>query len=151
MPTEQNENSADEDQIRALIEDLAERVRAKDINGVLSHYAAEKVQFLLAPPLRYAGANALKEDDLSDWFSTFQGPIGYEIRDLQVATGHQVAYCHALNRLSGTKADGAKTDIWLRLTVCFRKIDGRWKITHEHESVPFYMDGSDKAALDLKP
>jgi hypothetical protein len=53
--------------------------------------------------------------------------------------------------LSGTKVDGAKTDIWLRLTVCFRKIDGRWKITHEHESVPFYMDGSDKAALDLKP
>jgi ketosteroid isomerase-like protein len=54
MPTEQNENSADEDQIRALIEDLAERVRTKDINGVLSHYAVEKAQFLLAPPLRHA-------------------------------------------------------------------------------------------------
>jgi hypothetical protein len=24
-------------------------------------------------------------------------------------------------------------------------------VTHEHVSVPFYMDGSDKAALDLKP
>ena len=73
MPTEQKENSGDEAEIRALLEDLAERVRAKDINGVLSHYAAEKVQFLLAPPLRYAGANALKEEDVADWFSTFQG------------------------------------------------------------------------------
>jgi hypothetical protein len=24
-------------------------------------------------------------------------------------------------------------------------------ITHEHESVPFYMDGSNKAAVDLTP
>lgn len=24
-------------------------------------------------------------------------------------------------------------------------------ITHEHNSTPFYMDGSDKAALDLQP
>jgi ketosteroid isomerase-like protein len=48
-------------------------------------------------------------------------------------------------------ADGEKVDMWLRETLCFRKIDGKWKITHEHESVPFYMDGSFKAAVDLKP
>jgi ketosteroid isomerase-like protein len=33
----------------------------------------------------------------------------------------------------------------------FRKIDGKWAIAHEHSSVPFYMDGSYKAAVDLKP
>ena len=27
----------------------------------------------------------------------------------------------------------------------------QWKIMHEHSSVPFYMDGSFKAAVDLKP
>jgi hypothetical protein len=27
----------------------------------------------------------------------------------------------------------------------------RWMATHEHVSVPFYMDGSVKAAVDLKP
>jgi hypothetical protein len=31
------------------------------------------------------------------------------------------------------------------------KKDGAWKVTHEHFSVPFYMDGSNKAAIDLKP
>jgi hypothetical protein len=31
------------------------------------------------------------------------------------------------------------------------KIGGEWRITHEHNSTPFYMDGSDKAALDLQP
>jgi hypothetical protein len=28
---------------------------------------------------------------------------------------------------------------------------GRWTVTHEQVSVPFYMDGSVKAAVDLKP
>ena len=27
----------------------------------------------------------------------------------------------------------------------------RWMATHEHVSVPFYMEGSVKAAVDLKP
>ena len=42
-------------------------------------------------------------------------------------------------------------DLWFRATLGFRKIDRKWTITHEHSSVPFYMDGSFKAAIDLKP
>jgi ketosteroid isomerase-like protein len=45
----------------------------------------------------------------------------------------------------------ARRAIWFRHTLGFRKIRGKWKIPHEHESVPFYMDGSFKAAVDLKP
>ena len=44
-----------------------------------------------------------------------------------------------------------QVDLWFRETLGFRKIDGKWTITHEHSSVPFYMDGSFKAAIDLKP
>ena len=32
-----------------------------------------------------------------------------------------------------------------------RKIGGEWKMVNAHTSVPFYMDGSYKAAIDLKP
>jgi ketosteroid isomerase-like protein len=39
----------------------------------------------------------------------------------------------------------------VRLTACRRKINGKWLITHEHVSVPFYMDGSSRAAVDLTP
>jgi ketosteroid isomerase-like protein len=38
-----------------------------------------------------------------------------------------------------------------RSTVCFRKIAGEWMVVHEHSSVPFYMDGSYRAAVDLQP
>ena len=35
-------------------------------------------------------------------------------------------------------------DLWFRATLGFRKIDGEWTITHEHSSVPFYMDAASK-------
>jgi ketosteroid isomerase-like protein len=149
--TSKSSSTKAEIRIRTLIENLAHALRGKDAAGVLSHYAANKVQFLLAPPLQYTGANGIDQDSLEEWFSSFQGPIGYEIHDLSVTTGEDVAFCHSLNRMSGTKRDGEETDIWIRWTVCLRKMGGKWKITHEHESVPFYMDGSYKAAVDLKP
>jgi len=42
-------------------------------------------------------------------------------------------------------------DLWFRATDGLRKVDGRWQVTHEHNSTPFYMDGSLKAAVDLEP
>jgi ketosteroid isomerase-like protein len=39
----------------------------------------------------------------------------------------------------------------VRSTIGLRKIDGQWRITHQHNSTPFYMDGSDKAPPDLQP
>jgi ketosteroid isomerase-like protein len=53
--------------------------------------------------------------------------------------------------MKATTAKGAKVDLWFRQTLGLLKIDGSWKIAHEHSSVPFYMDGSFKAAVDLKP
>jgi PhnB protein len=93
----------------------------------------------------------LYRNALEDWFASFRGPVGYEIRDLCITTGDEVAFCHSLNRISGTRTDGEETDVWTRATVCLCKIEGKWMVTHEHVSVPFYMDGSDRAALDLEP
>jgi PhnB protein len=73
------------------------------------------------------------------------------MRDLQITSGDDVAYCHSLGHLTGTRTDGEQTNVWFRETLCFRKINGQWRITHIHESVPMYMDGTFKAAIDLKP
>jgi PhnB protein len=137
-----------EAQIRALIEDWARAMRAKDVDGVMAHYAADSVTFDLAPPLFSTGADA---KGLQAWFATWEAPIGYDIRYLSVTAGDDVAFCHGLNRLSGTKTDGEKADVWFRLTLGLRKLGGAWRIAHQHESVPFYMDGSFRAAVDLKP
>jgi ketosteroid isomerase-like protein len=47
--------------------------------------------------------------------------------------------------------DGEHQNMWTRSTLGLRKIGDGWKITHEHNSAPFYMDGSGRPALDLQP
>ena len=141
---------SEEDQVRSLVERWAADLRAKDVEGVLSHYASDIVSYDLAPPLLYAGTAALRES-LSAWFPTFRGPVGYEIRDLVVTAGTDLAFCRSLNRIGGSRTDGTDAEVWIRMTLCCRKVEGAWKIAHEHASVPFHMDGSYKAAIELKP
>jgi hypothetical protein len=65
--------------------------------------------------------------------------------------GDDVAFSHSLNRIYGKRTNGEETDVWVRVTACFRRSNGKWLIAHEHISVPLYMDGSNRAAVDLKP
>jgi ketosteroid isomerase-like protein len=143
-------DAPEEAEIRELLGSWTKALRAKDIDGVMSHYAADVVAFDLAPPLQYVGARALRKN-LEDWFPTFSGPIGYDITGLAIAARDGVAFCRSLNRLRGTRTSGETTDVWVRVTVGCRKIDGKWLVVHEHASVPFYMDGSYRAAVDLRP
>ena len=66
--------------------------------------------------------------------------------------GEDVAFCHGLNRMASTP-DGAPEGftLWFRMTTGLRKENGSWRISHEHTSTPFYMDGSFRAATDLTP
>ena len=135
--------------IRALIEEWTKAVRAKDIDKVIAYYALDVVVFDLLPPLEFVGAGHYRQN-WADWFASWQGLIGYEMRDLTITAGDEVAFSRSLNHITGTRTDGEKNDVWVRATVCFRKIDGHWKVTHEHMSVPYNMETS-KASVDLKP
>jgi uncharacterized protein (TIGR02246 family) len=146
MTTESTKTN-DEARIRSTVDEWASAIRAKDVNGVLCHFASDSVIFDLAPPLQ---AQLPFKENLEGWFATFRGSVGYEIRNLHITTADGLAYSHSFNRLTGTKNDGENPDVWFRMTLCFRRVDGQWLITHAHESVPFYMDGSYKAAVDLK-
>lgn len=107
------------------------------------------VSFDIVPPLQHEGAQA-KWKNWVDVFSVYQRPLGYEIRDLMLTVGDDVAFGHSLNRVSGTLKNGNRTDYWVRWTGCFRKIDGNWLIVHDQVSVPF--DGqSGRALLNLEP
>ena len=140
----------DEARVRELIADWAAAVRTKDVDRIVAHYAVDVVSFDLAPPLQYVGREALRKG-LAEWFATFQGPIGYDVHDLSITAGSDVAFCRSLNRISGRRTNGDRTDVWVRATIGCRRVGETWPITHEHASVPFHMDGSDRAAIDLRP
>ncbi len=142
----------DEAQIRQLMDEKATAMRARNTKAVVAQYAADAVKFDLAPPLQKVGPAVADVSGLNAWFSGFDGDIDFEIRDLSVTAGDDIAYCHSLNALTA-KPQGAPGSftLWFRATVCLRKVDGSWLVTHEHSSTPFYMDGSFKAAVDLQP
>ena len=135
-------------QIRGVIDGVILALHAKNADAMTRHYVEDVVQFSLAPPLVSDAANAA---GLNAWFATWQGPIDCEAHDLNIFVGGDTAFCHYLNHMRGTKTDGEKVDLWYRQTLGFARQAGTWKIIHEHESVPFYMDGSYRAAVDLKP
>lgn len=143
-------NTRTDTAIRSRLDGWAAAIRAKDAEAVLSFYVDDPLVFDLAPPLRRSGKPALRRA-LSEWFPTFEGPVGWDLRDLDVAAGDELAFCSSLVRIGGTRTDGEETDVWARLTICLRNVGGEWMLAHEHSSTPFYMDGSLKAAVDLEP
>jgi uncharacterized protein (TIGR02246 family) len=136
-------------EIRQLVEHRSEAIRSRDFERSTSMMAEDYLLFDVVDPLQSKGAGAAR-NRAKEWFATFQGPIGYEIHDLQINAGNEVGFSHGLNHVSATRLDGNPLDMWWRATVCYRKVDGHWKITHEHNSVPFNANNG-KASLDLKP
>jgi ketosteroid isomerase-like protein len=144
------EHTADEAAIRRLIEKLAEAIRTMDFDSMKECFASDMVSFDVGgPPLQTVGAAA----KLKNWetaFTVFKPPLGYEIRDLTITVGDDVAFGHSFNRFSGRSENGDRIGPWVRYTAGFRKIEGNWFIAHDQVSVPADF-GSGRALLNLEP
>jgi ketosteroid isomerase-like protein len=146
----QKKKETDVTQIREWLGGWTKALRAKDVDGVMAYYAPDPVLFDLAPPLQYRGEENIRRS-WAEWFHTFRGSVGYEISELEITSSDDVAFCPSLNHIHGLRTDAEYTDVWVRATVGLRKLNERWLITHEHYSVPFYMEPPYKASLDLQP
>jgi ketosteroid isomerase-like protein/uncharacterized protein YndB with AHSA1/START domain len=141
----------EETQVRAVLENRAAALRVKDAARFVACFDPSAVKFDFAPPLQESGSSVVDPAGLQWWLDTWDGNITYELADLTIAAGRDVAFCHSLVHVAGTRTDGEHEDMWTRSTLGLRKVDGAWKIAHEHNSAPFYMDGTNRPALDLKP
>jgi ketosteroid isomerase-like protein len=136
MKAEQ-EQAGDEARIRALLSERIAAFRARDASRFVTSLDPSIVTFDLAPPLRSAGPELLDPSGFQAWLDTWDGEIGYEMAELTISIGGDIAYCHSLDHLTGTRTDGEREDFWVRSTVGLRKTGDGWKVTHEHTSVPF--------------
>jgi uncharacterized protein (TIGR02246 family) len=137
------------DEIRQLVDAFAAAVRSRDVDTLMSNFAADVLTFDVVGPLQHVGTDAARKRT-EEWFASFQGPIGYQVRDLTITASDEIAFCHSLNQVSATRKDGTKLEMWWRATLCFRRIDGGWLVTHQHNSVPFDAENG-RAAIDLAP
>ena len=138
----------DREEIIALCQRLGKAHEARDADEIAACYTPNAAIYDLAPPL---GRRGIDRDRIADWLATWNGPIAIDGEDVELIVSGDLAYTSALNRMRGTQTDGTGVDLWFRTTMCFRKTDAGWRIVHDHSSVPFLMDGSERAALDLRP
>ncbi|MBM7044568.1 MULTISPECIES: nuclear transport factor 2 family protein [Rhizobium] len=141
-------NRDEAEAIGAVLASWAAALGNKNAAGVVGHLSDDIVSFTLVAPLVHQGKGA---DGLENWFSTWQGPIGGDAVDVKLTVGEDVAFWTGLVHMTGRKIEGSEVDLWFRQTLGLRKQAGVWKIVHEHTSVPFAMDGSGRAELELKP
>jgi uncharacterized protein (TIGR02246 family) len=124
----------DEQQVRQLVERWARAVHAGDLDTVLADHAEDIVMFDVPPPYEGVRGKAAYRETWPGFFEWQAGGAVFEIVELDVTAGADVAFAYALLRC-GTGAEfAADPDQRLRLTVGLRKHDGRWVVTHEHHS-----------------
>lgn len=126
-----------EDEIRALLEERVEAVAAKDAATLGTRLADELDTFGVTPPHRVRGRDTLVEG-LQAWFDGYASDITYQVHNLRVTSEGRLAVAAFVYRVTGTLLDGSAVDMWVRATgVLRREDDGRWVLTHQHESVPW--------------
>jgi len=139
------------EQIRDVILARADRLSAGDVVGMQEHNAPSVVAYTLAPPL-VSDPDGHDPKPTEAWLQGFEAPPQRTITELEITADGDVAFATSLDSMTATPRGATEPfTLWYRVTVGLRRIDGRWLVTHEHNSVPFYMDGSFRAAVDLQP
>jgi ketosteroid isomerase-like protein len=141
--------ATDTSAILAVIDGMVRARYEKNPEAIAAPYAPGAAIFNLAPPLVHRGIDIA---ETQEWLDTWNGPIKIEPRDFQITVADDIAFCYGYMRMIGNKKGVDKTvSFWMRETLCLERKGNSWRIVHEHNSVPFYMDGSMRPASDLEP
>jgi ketosteroid isomerase-like protein len=141
--------STDAREILTLMESMLKANYVKDAAAFGACFAQDATVFNLAPPLVHHGIDLAEKQA---WLDSWETPVSLESRNLKGAVNGDLAFVHGFLRMMGTKKGAEReVDFWMRETLCLERVAGGWQIVHEHTSVPFYMDGTLRAAFDLQP
>ena len=135
--TKYSTHAADEAEIRGLISAWSRALEAKDLDGLVANYLPDALVYDVKPPHRTEGPAAIRQV----WAAClpfFPDRFQSEHRDLKIAVGGDVAFVHGLHHMKVIdQPDHPAGQSWVRVTSCYRKVNGRWKVAHEHVSIPF--------------
>ena len=139
--------------VRAVLTEYVAAHAARDADRILAVFTDDAVRYTLAPPLAQTPDTAYgNAEGLTAWLATFDGPVVLQHRDPVVTVGEDLALAHTLTSMTATPAGAPHPfTFWFRSTFGLRRTAASWRIVHQHDSTPFHMDGSFRAATDLQP
>ena len=125
----------DEAQIQALIERWAKAVREENRAAIRADHDSEILMFDVPPPFLSRVLDAY----MATWetfFSSNEKPVTFEFQDVKITCGQDVAFATATGKCVNIDPNGKREPLEFRLTMGLRKIDGKWRVMHEHHSLP---------------
>lgn len=139
--------------IHAVLEKFVAAHAAHDAKALFALYSEDLVAYSLAPPLQQDPDTPYGTvAGIQTWFAGFERPMGISFRDPVVTQEGDLAFVHCLTKMTFTRAGESEShSTWYRSTFGLRRIAGSWRIAHRHDSTPFYMEASFRAATDLEP
>jgi uncharacterized protein (TIGR02246 family) len=127
--------TTNETTIRDVVENWARAVRTKNLDGILANHSPDILMFDVPPPVQSKGIEAYKKT--WDLFFSWSRDFGvFDISEMNITAGNDVAFVTALMRCAGAEANEDKIELEFRLTIGLRKIGGQWIVMHEHHSIP---------------
>ncbi len=129
------QTSANEIEIRKIIDDWAKAVRNQDDAGIRKDHDPDILMFDVPPPFQSRGMDAY----MATWklfFGCVEKPVRFDFTDIEITAGDDVAFATAIGHCLNTDSAGQREPLDFRLTIGLGKKDGRWRILHEHHSLP---------------
>lgn len=140
-----------QEEVKKIFSDFAAAIRSGKLDEIMDFYDRSIVAFDMMPPLQFIGLNKYQKSWDECFTSYFEFPVQFEYVEQNIEVADDIAFSHSLVHMSGAaKKDGEKMEAWMRNTTCLKKLDGAWKITHEHNSVPLELE-TGKGMMNLKP
>jgi uncharacterized protein (TIGR02246 family) len=121
--------------ISDLIDRWARAVRNEDLAAIRSDHDTNILMFDVPPPFLSRGIDAYMET----WrlfFSNVEKPFTFSFEDVEVTAGSDIAFATAKGRCVNIDRAGNREPLEFRLTIGLKKIDGKWRVMHEHHSLP---------------
>jgi len=110
----------------------------KNPSSVIDHFDKANVKFFDAIPGDASGGREVSKQNfdahLRNVAKTFFGTVKFS--DVQVDACGNIGFVSMLQEFSGKDASGKPFNMMLRVTDGLKKINGEWKIVHEHISFP---------------
>lgn len=125
-----------EQEVRKEFEEWFRDAAAKDLDAVMAKIAADAVSDEHENPLVYVGSDAIRQV-CQRGFEAAKGTFRWDIPDLQVIVRDDIAVTWGLNHMQAQEPGKEKTESWSRGTRVFQKVDGTWKMIHQHVSFPY--------------
>lgn len=139
---------AEKQSLREFVGARVEAIVRRDSDALAASLHPDLREFNVLPPIELDAA-AVNEQTAA-WFEGYADGPQYEVHNLQVDVDGDLGYCAFLYHVSGTLQSGDEVSMWVRATLVCRRVDGRWLVIDEQDSIP-WDPKSGQGVLDAAP